>query len=166
VEKRAFIAARIALRNEDDALDIVQEAMLQLARHYAARPEEEWKPLFYRILHNKIRDFRRRAAVRAKFLWLPRWRKDDAEETLEPEDLMVDEAPLPAQQLMTGEAMKVLEAALQALPARQQEAFMLRTFEGLDVSETATAMGCSEGSVKTHFSRAVHTLRARLGEVW
>jgi RNA polymerase sigma-70 factor (ECF subfamily) len=166
VEKRAFQIARIAVRDADDALDIVQDAMLQLARRYADRSAEEWKPLFYRILQNRIRDCQRRRQVRNRVLaWWPGARKDDEPED-DPIERVADGGPIPVEQVKTAEAMQALEAALAELPARQQEAFLLRTLEGLDVAETATAMGCSEGSVKTHYSRAVHTLRARLGDVW
>jgi RNA polymerase sigma-70 factor (ECF subfamily) len=96
--------------------------------------------------------------------WLP-GRAEDVE-VADPYESVPDAAPLPAQKLATDQAMRALEIALAALPARQQEAFMLRNFEGLDVADTAQAMGCSEGSVKTHYSRAVHTLRERLGDVW
>lgn len=165
VEKRAFQIARMALRDQDEALDIVQDAMLQLARRYSARPSEEWRPLFYRILQNRIRDCQRRRAVRNRLLgWLPSFKQD--EETGDPYELVPDAAATPSEQLQTQQAMQVLEAALRDLPARQQQAFALRNFEGMDVAETARAMGCSEGSVKTHYSRAVHTLRERLGEVW
>ena len=165
VEKRAFRIARIAVRHDEDALDIVQDAMLQLARRYAQRPSEEWRPLFYRILQNRIRDCQRRRKVRAGVMsWLP-WRADEPEAD-DPIDSVPDAAPLPSQQAITGEALQALEAALGQLPARQQQAFMLRNFEELDVAGTALAMGCSAGSVKTHYSRAVHTLRERLGEVW
>lgn len=164
VERRAFRIARIAVRNDDDALDIVQDSMLQLARSYGRRPTEEWRPLFFRILQNRIRDCLRRHKVRSKLLaWLPR--RDD-EDAADPFENVPDASPLPLDQLTTGEAMRTLEHALAELPARQQEAFMLRAFEGLDVADTAKAMGCSEGSVKTHYSRAVHTLRERLGDVW
>lgn len=167
VEKRAFRIARIAVRHDDDALDIVQDAMLQLARRYGQRPDEEWRPLFYRILQNRIRDCRRRRAVRARIMsWLPGMagREDDERDPME----SVPDAgtPTPQEWLATDQAMQALEGALADLPGRQQEAFMLRNFEGFDVAETASAMGCSEGSVKTHYSRAVHTLRERLGEVW
>jgi RNA polymerase sigma-70 factor (ECF subfamily) len=166
VEKRAFQIARIAVRDADDALDIVQDAMLQLARRYADRSSEEWKPLFYRILQNRIRDCQRRRQVRNRVLaWWPGARSDDEQEE-DPIVRIADGGAMPLDQVKTGEAMQALEAALANLPARQQQAFLLRTLEGLDVAETATAMGCSEGSVKTHYSRAVHTLRARLGEVW
>ena len=165
VEKRAFRIARIAVRHDDDALDIVQDAMLQLARRYAQRPSEEWRPLFYRILQNRIRDCQRRRKVRAGVMaWLP-WRSDEQPE-VDPVDRVPDAAPQPSQQVMTGQALHALEQALAALPERQQQAFMLRNFEELDVAATAAAMGCSAGSVKTHYSRAVHTLRERLGEVW
>jgi RNA polymerase sigma-70 factor (ECF subfamily) len=164
VEKRAFRIARIAVRHDDDALDIVQDSMLQLARRYGQRPTEEWRPLFFRILQNCIRDCLRRRKVRSKLLaWLP-GRDDDGQ--ADPFESVADAAPLPAQRLATDQAMQRLEQALQELPARQQEAFMLRNFEGLDVGETAQAMSCSAGSVKTHYSRAVHTLRERLGDTW
>jgi RNA polymerase sigma-70 factor (ECF subfamily) len=165
VEKRAFRIARIAVRHDDDALDIVQDAMLQLARRYAQRPSEEWRPLFYRILQNRIRDCQRRRKVRAGVMaWLP-WRSHDEPE-VDVIETVADTAPQPSHQAITGEALQVLEQALAALPQRQQQAFMLRNFEELDVAATAVAMGCSAGSVKTHYSRAVHTLRERLGEVW
>jgi RNA polymerase sigma-70 factor, ECF subfamily len=166
VEKRAFQIARVAVRDADDALDIVQDAMLQLARRYGARPSEEWKPLFYRILQNRIRDCQRRRMVKNKlFGWLPGMRFDD-EEIGDPYEATPDESQGPADRVITGEAMQTLERALQDLPARQLEAFLLRAMEGMDVADTAAAMGCTEGSVKTHYSRAVHTLRERLGDVW
>jgi len=165
VEKRAFQIARMAVRDAEDALDIVQDAMLQLARRYADRPSEQWKPLFYRILQNRIRDCQRRRMVRNRlFGWLPGPAAD--EESGDPYAMTPDEGQGPAERVMTGEAMDSLERALQALPARQLQAFLLRNMEGMDVAETALAMGCTEGSVKTHYSRAVHALRARLGEVW
>jgi len=161
VEKRAFRIARISVQHEDDALDIVQDAMLQLARRYGQRPSEEWRPLFYRILQNRIRDCQRRRKVRARvFSWFPR--VADEPDGFDPMEAVPDGAAAPVERLMTDEAMVELERALGALPSRQQEAFMLRNFEGLDVAATAVAMGCSEGSVKTHYSRAVHTLRERL----
>jgi len=167
VERRAFRIAEMAVRDRDDALDIVQVAMLRLARNYAARPSEEWKPLFYRILYNGIRDWQRRRTVRSKiFGFLPGSRRDDDEEQDDPLERVSDGAPDAVRQLMTGEAMKHLERALDLLPARQREAFTLRCLEGMDIAETATAMGCTAGSVKTHYFRALQTLRAQLGEVW
>lgn len=166
VEKRAFQIARIAVRDAEDALDIVQDSMLQLARRYSDRPSEQWKPLFYRILQNRIQDCRRRRMVRAKFFgWLPGNVKDD-EDAGDPYEATRDEAHGPVDKAMTGEAMQLLERALHDLPARQLQAFILRNMEGLDVADTARVMGCSEGSVKTHYSRAVHALRARLQDSW
>jgi len=162
VERRAFRIAWIVVRNDDDALDIVQDAMLQLARRYGERPAEEWRPLFYRILQNRIRDFQRRRKVRARILsWWP-GRSAQDEEANDPYEGVPDPDPLPLERLTTDEAMRVLENSVASLPARQREAFMLRNFEGLSVAETALAMGCTEGSVKTHYSRAVHTLREHL----
>lgn len=165
VEKRALRIAEISIRDRDEALDLVQDAMIKLARNYAGKSVAEWTPLFYRILQNRIRDWQRRQAVRKKVMvWFGRNGEEDAYDA-------VAAAPDPAgrtpeQQLEGQEAMVCLEQAVAGLPARQREAFMLRTFEGLDVAGTASAMGCSEGSVKTHYSRAVHSLRNTLGEHW
>jgi RNA polymerase sigma-70 factor, ECF subfamily len=166
VELKAFKIAQAALRHEDDALDAVQDAMLQLARAYSDRPAEEWKPLFYRILENRIRDMQRRRTVRGRVIsWLP-FRGDDDEDEPDPIAQAPSDEPQPARRLEIAQTMEALERAIEALPRRQQQVFMLRTLEGLDVAETATAMGCSEGSVKTHYFRALQALRAQLGDFW
>jgi RNA polymerase sigma-70 factor (ECF subfamily) len=167
IERRAFRMAQVALRDPDDALDAVQDAMLKLARNYASKPSAEWRPLFYRILENGIRDLQRRRAVRKRLMvWLPGPKEDPDNEAQDPMENVAASGPDAPERLMQAEAIEKLESSLRELPARQREAFMLRNFEGLDVAGTAAAMGCSEGSVKTHYSRAVHALRARLGEVW
>jgi RNA polymerase sigma-70 factor (ECF subfamily) len=164
VERRALRIAEIAVRDRDEALDLVQNAMIKLVRKYADRSSDEWPPLFYRILQNGIRDWHRRQAVRKRVMvWFGRSGGDDDDYDI------VAAAPDPAgrapeQELENEQAMDSLEQAVHALPARQREAFMLRTFEGLDVADTAAAMGCSEGSVKTHYSRAIHSLREKLEE--
>ena len=165
VERRALRFAEIAVRDRDEALDLVQDAMIKLARKYAGRGEEEWTPLFYRILQNGIRDWHRRRAVRSRVMvWFNRpARTDDYDAVAEAPDPF---GRTPDETLENSEAMERLEIAIGALPARQREAFMLRTFEGLDVAGTARVMGVSAGSVKTHYSRAVHRLREQLGEHW
>ena len=164
VERRALRIAEIGVRDRDDALDLVQDAMIKLVRNYGDRNREEWTPLFYRILQNGVRDWHRRQAVRNRVMvWFGRGKRDD-------EDFdIVASAPdpigrSPDEELQNSEAMSSLETAVHALPTRQREAFMLRTFEGLNVAGTAVAMGCSEGSVKTHYSRAIHSLRDSLRE--
>jgi len=160
VELKGFQIARSALRNEDDALDAVQDAMLQLARAYRGRPEQEWRPLFYRILSNRIRDLQRRRSVRSRvFGWLAPHQGEDIADPLEQ---VSSNAPSPLEQLELGDAIRALDSAVEALPFRQQQAFLLRNLEGLDVLQTAKAMGCSEGSVKTHYFRALRALRAGL----
>ena len=166
VELKAFKIALAALRHQDDALDAVQDAMLQLARAYADRPAEEWRPLFYRILENRIRDMQRRRTVRARVMaWLP-FRGDDEDEEPDPIAQAPSPDPPPVRKLEIEEAMRALQKALAELPRRQQQVFLLRTLEGLDVAETARAMGCSEGSVKTHYFRALQRLREQLGELY
>ena len=164
VERRAFLMARFAIGNADDAHDIVQDAMLQLVRSYADRGEQEWGPLFHTILQSRISDWRRRAKVRNRFrVWFGG--KGDEDDDRDPlQNLPDGRSPDPSTQLRDKQAMTQLEAALRQLPWRQQQAFVLRVWEGLDVAQTARAMGCSEGSVKTHYSRAVHALREQLGE--
>ena len=166
VELKAFKIAQAALRHEEDALDAVQDAMLQLARAYAGRPAQEWKPLFYRILENRIRDMQRRRTVRGRVIaWLP-FRGDEDDDEPDPLSQAPSPEPQPLRKLELEEAVGALEKALEGLPRRQQQAFLLRTLEGLDVAETAAAMGCSEGSVKTHYFRALQALRAQLGELY
>ncbi|MBT5220758.1 MAG: RNA polymerase sigma factor [Woeseia sp.] len=165
VEKRALRIAEISIRDRDEALDLVQDAMIKLARNYAGRPDAEWTPLFYRILQNRIRDWQRRQAVKNKVMVF--FGRGSEEDDYDPIAAAPDTAGRsPDQELQNEEAMEGLQRALAALPGRQREAFMLRTFEGLNVAGTAVAMGCSDGSVKTHYSRAVHSLRETLGEHW
>lgn len=166
VEKRALRIAEISIRDRDEAHDLVQNAMIKLVGKYSDRGNDEWTPLFYRILQNGVRDWHRRQAVRNRVMvWTGRAKDEDG--NYDPIAAAPDPGGrTPDEQLQNRQAMQALEEALRELPARQREAFMLRTFEGLDVRDTATAMGCSEGSVKTHYSRAVHSLRETLGEHW
>ena len=168
VERRAFRIARLALRDADDAHDAVQVAMLRLAEHYASRPAGEWRPLFYRILYNAIHDQQRRTGVRRRFFGLLPGGAGHVDDDGAPDPLeqVADHAPGPSERLVASEAIEHLEGALRRLPTRQLEAFSLRCLEGLDVAATAAAMGCSEGSVKTHYFRALQALRVELAEVW
>lgn len=142
---------------------------MKLVTAYAGRDEQEWAPLFYRILHSRINDWYRRTRVRNRFrVWLKVGRYGDTEEPAVDAMQTVEDRAQPDSlcRLQQADAMACLDEALRALPLRQQQAFLLRTWEGLDVANTALAMGCSAGSVKTHYSRAVHSLRERLGDHW
>ena len=164
VERRAFKQAVFAVQEDESALDIVQDSMMRLAEKYCDKPAAELPMLFQRILQNAIRDYFRRTKVRSTWTTLLGsmglgGEDDDADplEALEIDDLNNVPAS-PALQLEQSQLMASIEDAVKALPARQREAFMLRYWEELDVSETAKVMGCSEGSVKTHCSRATHAL--------
>jgi RNA polymerase sigma-70 factor (ECF subfamily) len=163
VERRAFKQAVFSVQEEEAALDIVQDSMMRLAEKYSDKPAGELPLLFQRILQNAIRDHFRRSKVRSTWTTqlsnLVGGYDDDADplETLEIEDLANVPAS-PAAQLEQSQVMAAIEDAVKGLPDRQREAFMLRYWEELDVSETAKVMGCSEGSVKTHCSRATHAL--------
>jgi len=159
VERRAFHLARAAVNDSDDALDLVQDSMFTLARRYGSRPAEEWPPLFFRILRNRITDHqRRRTLTRRLFVW--RRADDDGADPLA--SLPAAPAWEPARQHELDDRVDRLQAALDTLPPRQREAFTLRALEGLSVAQTATAMGCTAGSVKTHYSRALDGLEARV----
>lgn len=156
------------MHDSHQALDVVQDAMIKLAEKYGNKPAEELPLLFHRILQNTIRDHCRRQKVRSNWTTLfSAFGKKPAEEEFDPLDVLEDpdnqSAPaVPDAALEQKQIIEKIESALTNLPARQREAFLLRYWEGLDTAETAQAMGCTEGSVKTHCSRANHTLAAML----
>ncbi len=162
--------AVIATGNREDALDVVQDAMLKLAHKYADREHEEWGPLFHRILQNTIMDWHRRQKVRHSWraiLDVTGIRKtaDSSDNSLGMLNLDGYEAKVdnnPVLKLINERTIEALDKALNRLPVRQQQAFLLRIWEGLSVEQTADAMSCSQGSVKTHLSRALNTLREQL----
>ncbi len=169
VERRAFKQAVYAVRDEDAALDIAQDAMLRLTERYGDRPAAELPLLFQRILQNAIRDWFRRQKVRS--IWvtlfsalLPGRAEDDDQDPLETlqEAGKSNREELPADRLERSQVIEIIEKEIARLPRRQREAFLLRYWEEFDVAHTARAMGCSEGSVKTHCSRAAHALAAAL----
>lgn len=168
VEKRAFKRTVYAVRDEDGALDVVQDAMIRLAEKYADRPAAELPLLFQRILSNATMDWFRRQKVRnAVVRNFSDFEPDDADgdfdllETLAAAgDLGLAETA--ADSVSRAQILQLIEGEVARLPERQREAFLLRYWEELDVAETAQAMGCSEGSVKTHCSRAVHSLARAL----
>lgn len=168
VERRAYKQALYGVRDEHVALDIVQDSMLKLAEKYGDKPLAEWPMLFQRILQNTIRDFYRRQKVRSTWTTLmssliPAHDEGDFDplESLQDEDnnsqFLRPDAAIEQSQLL-----EIIEIELVKLPARQREAFLLRYWEDMNTSDTASVMGCSEGSVKTHCSRATHTLAAAL----
>ena len=165
VERRAYKQAAYATRDDHAAMDIIQDAMMRLAEKYGRRPSSEFPMLFQRILQNAIRDYFRRQKVRN--LWttlLSTFSREDEDghdplETLAGE---ADPADDPAVHAERVEKLEIIERAIQNLPSRQRQAFLLRYWEDLDVAQTAEAMGCSEGSVKTHCSRAAHSLASML----
>lgn len=166
VERRALRMAEIATRDRDAALDIVQDAMFRLVRRYAGHPAQEWPPLFYRCLQNGIRDWQRRQTV-----WGRLFRRGAADVDEDADEPAQHEWPVPVAadggaELEREQALRRIEKALSVLPTRQREAFLLRVWEGLDVRDTALAMACSEGSVKTHLSRALASLRVELKGEW
>jgi RNA polymerase sigma-70 factor (ECF subfamily) len=157
-----------AVRDDEAALDIVQDAMLRLAEKYGHRPAAELPLLFHRIVQNAVRDWFRRQKVRS--LWttllssLSGGTEDDDRDPLETLEVAdgANRPDTPLQQLEQSQVIEIIEQELARLPERQRQAFIMRYWEELDVAETAKAMGCSEGSVKTHCSRATHALASAL----
>lgn len=167
VEQRAFKQALFAVRDQEHALDIVQDSMLKLSESYGDKPIGELPLLFQRIFQNTIRDFYRRQKVRSTWTTLlsalsPNHEDDESDplETLEVEGKSDQYSPV--YDLEKTQLFELIEKELEKLPPRQRQAFLLRYWEELDVAETAIVMGCSQGSVKTHCSRAAHTLAAAL----
>lgn len=156
-----------ALRDEEAALDVVQDAMLKLAERYGDRPAAEFPALFQRILQNAIHDHFRRSKVRRLWTTLLSAFAGDDEDATDPLEVLgaesnASEHQPPPDQLERKQTRNVLEEEIARLPPRQREAFLMRYWEEMDIASTAAAMGCSEGSVKTHCSRATHTLAAAL----
>jgi len=169
VEKKAYRMAEIATQNQADALDIVQDTMIKLVEKYSDKPSDEWKPLFYRILQSRIMDyFRRRSVYRRIFFWKNSLTDERETEFSGAEDLIGSASSdvTPEREISGKRNLEQVLAALNQLPARQQQCFLLRSWEGMSVIETAKAMGCSEGSVKTHYSRAKIALKSTLVETF
>ena len=168
VERRAYKQALFALRDAENALDIVQDSMLKLAEKYGAKPVAELPMLFQRILQNSIRDFYRRQRVRSLLVSLfSAMSPGKEDEDSDPLETMVSSDPSkakegPAERLEQSQVIEFIETELRRLPPRQRQAFLLRYWEELDVAETAALMRCSQGSVKTHCSRATHALAEAL----
>ena len=168
VEKRAFKRSVYHVRNEESALDIVQDSMMKLAEHYGHKPAAELPMLFQRILSNCTLDwFRRQKTRNTLFSNLSDFESEgedgefDLLETLTTQTES-DQAENPETSAQRAQTLRAIESEIQELPGRQREAFLLRYWEDLDVAETAAAMGCSEGSVKTHCSRAIQALHKAL----
>jgi RNA polymerase sigma-70 factor (ECF subfamily) len=169
VERRAFKQAVFAVRDDDTALDIVQDAMIKLSENYGDRPAAELPPLFTRILQNTLHDHFRRQKVRSTWTTLLSSFTPSDDEDADPLETLealagTQAAESAADQVSREQVVGIIEEEVAKLPARQREAFLLRYWEDFDVAETAAAMGCSEGSVKTHCSRATHTLARALRE--
>ena len=164
VERRALRFSELQLGQREDALDAVQDAMMRLVTHYRDKPAAEWTPLFWGILRRRIVDMQRRRKVRHIMVGWLGGGHDDAGDEL-PAWEPPDPAAGPPERLRDAQSHAAMTDAVRQLPRRQREAFMLRVLEGLDVADTAQAMGCSEGSVKTHLSRAMQHLRRCL-EDW
>lgn len=158
--------AQLATHEREKALNIVQDTMFKLVQRYAQRPEAEWKPLFHKILHNGIRDCQRRNWVRTRWrVWFQSHSQEENEDHQASGESLPDRpTPDPATQLDQFRATKALDAALRRLPLHQGQAFLFRAWEELGLAQTAQAMECSAGSVKTHYSRAIHSLPQRLAE--
>ena len=164
IERRAFRMAHLATGNRDDALDIVQDAMIKLVQKYGNHDQSNWKPLFYSILESRIMDWHRRRQVRNRFRsWLHLHTGDDDQEDML-EQLPAETSGMPDFKLQDAQFLQSLNQALSALPVRQQQVFLLRIWEGMDIRDTAQAMQCSESSVKTHYARALEKLRDALKE--
>ena len=160
IEQRAFRMANIETRNASDALDLVQDAMESLMKRYSHHSIEEWKPLFYRILQNRIKDWHRWSGLRAKL----HLKKSSGDGHDEPEYQVASSELSPIDQADQDLTMDKLQHALNQLSFRQRQTVLLRVWEGFNVEETASIMKCSQGSVKTHLSRALTSLKTLLEE--
>lgn len=164
VERRALRMAQLAVGDVDDALELVQDSMFGFVRSYAEKSEDDWPPLYWRVLDSRIQDHHRRQSVRRR--WRVFFKASADGDGDDDRDLLAEVADPtmvgPLDRMQGTQAAAAIDAALRALPDRQRQAFLLRIWEGFDVAATAGVMGCSEGSVKTHLFRAMEALKRRL----
>lgn len=165
VTGRALVMMESATQGQHGiAMDLVQEAFISLHKSYAEKSTEEWYPLFYTILNNKLQDWRRKEARRNQpFSFFKKVSLDDDE--VEFDNLLDESTPSPLEFLDQAVTAEEIQEAIAKLPVRQQQAFMLRAWEGFDTQTTAQIMNCTEGSVKTHYHRAIQGLRASLAHL-
>ena len=165
IGRRALVMTELATNFHHQSQDIVQDSLLSFINHYSDKPSEQWTPLFYGILRNQITDWKRKQARRSKWLtWFSSHTIDDEDEINPFEQIANSYEDNPAQLLANASDIKLVQQVLSTLPERQQQAFLLRAWEGLDIQTTSQIMGCSESSVKTHYSRALSILRSALNQ--
>ncbi|PTQ89334.1 RNA polymerase sigma factor [Agitococcus lubricus] len=163
--RRGLVMAKLATQQADIAQDIVQDSLLAFISRYADRPNPEWTPLFYTILRSQIMDWKRQQARRGKWLTWLSWSNTDDDETIDEWHTISNTTnDDPAHLLANAKDIALVDKTLASLPLRQQQAFLLRVWEGLDIQTTAQVMACSESSVKTHYSRAIQSLRHALSQ--
>jgi len=160
IEKKAYHMAAFATGSHADALDLLQDSMIKLVTKYQQKPANEWKPLFYKILQNRIRDWHRHQKVKNLVFF---WKNDDKDDWLPVKDANND-ADTPEREFSKVQQQQAALIHLRELSGKQQQCFLLRSWEGLSVAETADVMGCSQGSIKTHYFRAVTKLRSMMGD--
>jgi len=158
IEKRAYHMAAFGTGSHADALDLLQDSMIKLVTKYQEKPANEWKPLFYKILQNRIRDWHRHQKVKNVLFF---WKNDDHDEWL-PMAEIDSHVDTPEKNISKAQQQQAALVYLKQLSSKQQQCFLLRSWEGFSVAETANVMGCSQGSVKTHYFRAVTKLRAMM----
>ena len=166
IGRRALMMAEFAVHDRDISQDLVQDSLLAFISRYADKPAEQWTPLFYTILRSQIMDWKRRQARRSKWLtWFSGHNGDDGDDEEDPiHSIATPTDENPATLLANANDIAIVQRILSRLPERQQQAFLLRAWEGLDISTTANIMDCGESSVKTHYSRALLALRLGLNE--
>ena len=164
-EQKAFRVARVSVGNDDDALDVIQDAMLKFVHKYADKSSEQWRPLFYKIVYSRLTDFHRRRKVRRGIMRFIGSHEDEQQHNDELDNAVSVNLD-PQQQLQVDGALEQLQLALENLPLRQQQAVLMHAWHGFDTSETARIMQVSTGSVKTHYSRGLEKLRDSLGADW
>ena len=160
-ETEAYKVSLVITQNREDALEVVQDSMLKLVQKYSHKSADEWRLLFFRILQNRLRDYQRRQQVKKFFHFGSAKAEQDAQEI----EQVSDPTPTsPENRLHSALALGHIQQALSGLPLRQRQVFLLRAWQEFSTRETAFALSISEGSVKTHYKRAIDHLRSQLGE--